>query len=111
MTSPARLRLVPHSAGTQAGDAAEVPAPDTRHPLDAPDAPPREPDAIESIVREIEAGLAMIEFPEVTEEDRVTFLEAAVEWHARCARRLGLAGLGTRLREFVDARRRQLLSG
>lgn len=39
---------------------------------------------------EIEAGLASIDFAEVTREDRVTFVEHAVVWQVRCALRAGL---------------------
>jgi len=38
---------------------------------------------------DIEAGLAAIDFPEVTREDRVTFLVLAAVWQARCARAAG----------------------
>ncbi len=37
------------------------------------------------LVQELERGLELIDFPEVTLEDRVTFLEHAVAWEVRRA--------------------------
>ena len=45
--------------------------------------------ALERARREIDAGLASIDFTEVTHEDRVTFVEHAAVWLARCALRAG----------------------
>jgi hypothetical protein len=53
---------------------------------------------------EWEAGLARIDFPEVTDEDRVTFLEHVVSWQIRRALRAGRFDLALAVRS-LGARR------
>ena len=60
-------------------------------------------------ISEIESGLARIDFPEVTEEDRVTFLEASGEWLERIALRMGREDIAFVLRGYVARRRRELV--
>jgi len=51
-------------------------------------------------VGELEQGLGLIDFPEVTVEDRITFLEAAVAWQVRRALRAGRFDLAIRIQAF-----------
>ena len=60
-------------------------------------------------VLELEQGLGLIDFPEVTVEDRITFLEAAVAWQARRALRAGRFDLAIRIQAFGAKRVMELV--
>lgn len=53
---------------------------------------------------EVERGLEDIDFPEVTTEDRVTFVQAAVAWQVRQALACGRFDLALRLRRYAAER-------
>src|SRR5262249_4185049 len=64
-------------------------------------APSRELDhALASYVDGWEEGLAQLDFPEVTDEDRRTFLVHVVSWQVRCALRAGRFELALALRSL-----------
>ena len=60
-------------------------------------------------VGELEQGLGLIDFPEVTVEDRITFLEAAVAWQVRRALRAGRFDLAIRIQAFGAKRVMELM--
>ena len=60
-------------------------------------------------VGELEQGLGLIDFPEVTVEDRITFLEAAVAWQVRRALRAGRFDLAIRIQAFGAKRVMELV--
>jgi hypothetical protein len=56
----------------------------------------------------IEEGLRDIDFDEVTSQDRITFLEAAVAWQVRQALRCGRFDLALRVQRYGSERAAQL---
>jgi hypothetical protein len=72
--------------------------------------PPSRLDAeLARCVDEWEAGLARIDFPELTDEDRVTFLEHVVSWQVRRALRAGRFDLALAVSSLGARRVAQLL--
>lgn len=56
----------------------------------------------------VDEGLRDIDFEEVTTEDRITFVEAAVAWQVRQALRCGRFDLALRLQRYGAERTAQL---
>ena len=73
--------------------------------------PPRSPldVELERCLDEWEAGLQQIDFPEVTDEDRVTFLEVVVSGQVRRALRAGRFDLALALSSLGSRRVAELL--
>ena len=70
-------------------------------------AAPRRPAdrALARFLDEWDSGLARIDFPEVTNEDRVTFLEQVVSWQVRRALAAGRFDLAHAIRARLTASR------
>jgi hypothetical protein len=72
--------------------------------------PPSQLDAeLARCLAEWEDGLANIDFPEVTDEDRVTFLEHVVSWQIRRALRAGRFDLALAVRALGTRRVAELV--
>ena len=65
---------------------------------------------LQRLSQELEEGLRFIDFAEVTDEDRMTFIESAVGWQVRQALRAGRFDLAVRL-QALGARRIAGLAG